>query len=98
MGRLFHQPVKFRRGGLIKAGFINTVQDANRLKYAQCSKRVRIGGIFRGLKGYHHVALSRQVIDFIGLNFLDDANQIGGIGQVTVMHEKAYVCLMRIFI
>ena len=42
------------------------------------------------------VALCRQVVDFVGLRFLNDANQVGGIGDVAVMQEEPRIAFMRV--
>ena len=42
------------------------------------------------------MALSSQVVNLIGLVVLDQTNEIGGICQIAVMHEKARITLVRI--
>jgi hypothetical protein len=54
----------------------------------------RAGGIFRCFKLTH--GSGRQIVDLIRLNLLDDANEVGGIRQVTVVHEKARLMFVRI--
>jgi hypothetical protein len=44
------------------------------------------------------MALRSQVVDFGWLGFLDDANEIGRIGHVAVMHQKTQLGFMRILI
>jgi hypothetical protein len=44
------------------------------------------------------VALSRQVVDFIRLNLLDDTDQVGRICQIPVVKGKASIFLKRILI
>ena len=44
------------------------------------------------------MALRGEVIDFVGLNLLDDANQVRSIGHVAEMQEELDVFLMRIVI
>jgi hypothetical protein len=45
-----------------------------------------------------NVTLSGQVINFIRHGFLNQANQIGAIGQITVVQEHVYVLFMTIMI
>ena len=45
-----------------------------------------------------HVALRRQIIDFIRLRFLNQPDQIGRVGEVAVMQEKSCAFRMRVFI
>ncbi len=44
------------------------------------------------------MALSGQIVDLVGLNLLDDANEIGGIREVAVMQPQVQVLFMRILI
>jgi hypothetical protein len=44
------------------------------------------------------MALSGQIINLIGLDFLDDADQVSCIGKITIMHKKTYIFLMGIFV
>ena len=42
------------------------------------------------------MALRREVIDLGGSNLLQEANQVGGVGQIPVMQKEARSALMRI--
>jgi hypothetical protein len=44
------------------------------------------------------MGLGCQVVYFIRLNLLDDSDQVGGIGQIAVMHDEPAVRLMGILI
>ena len=44
------------------------------------------------------MALGGQVVDFVQLDVLDDVNQVGGIGEVAVVHEEADVLFVEILI
>ena len=44
------------------------------------------------------MALRRQVVDLVGLHLLDDADQIGGVGQVAVVQMQAHVALVRVLV
>ena len=44
------------------------------------------------------MALGTQVIDFIRLDLLDDPDQIGGIGQIAVVHKKAHILFVWIVV
>ena len=44
------------------------------------------------------MALSGEVIDFIRLYFLDDTDEVGGVGEVPVMHDETPVLHMRVFV
>jgi len=42
------------------------------------------------------VALRRKIIDLVGLRLLDQANEISGVGQVTVVQKE--LCLVIVWI
>lgn len=44
------------------------------------------------------MALGRQVVDLVGLDLLNYADEVGGVGQITVVQFEAYVFLVRILI
>ncbi len=44
------------------------------------------------------MALGGEIVDLVGLNLLDDADQVGRVGQVAVMHEEADVRLVRVLV
>ena len=44
------------------------------------------------------MALCREIVDFVGLHLLDDANEIGRIGQITVMQLETDVLLVRVLV
>ena len=39
-----------------------------------------------------------EIVDLIGLHFLDDAYQVGAVSQITVMQDKMPVVDMRILV
>ena len=44
------------------------------------------------------MALRRQVVDLIGLHFLDDTNQAVGIGHIAIVEKKTAVGNVRVFV
>ncbi len=40
----------------------------------------------------------RQVINLVWLHFLDNPDQVGGVGQVTIMQDKVAMFDMRILV
>ena len=81
---------------MIEAGFIDQPQSANGLKEAQRAKCVCIGGIFRRLETHLHMALCRQIINFIRFNLLDQPHDIAAIGHVAIMHKEIDIFFMRV--
>ena len=62
-------------------------QDADRLEQAQRADAVGVGGVFGRLEADLDVALGGQVVDLVGLHLLDDADQVGGVGQVAIVQD-----------
>ncbi len=42
------------------------------------------------------MALGAEIVDFVRLRFLHQADQIGGVGQVAIVQEETGAALMRI--
>src|SRR2546430_14774432 len=91
-------PIQLRCRSLIETDFFTKAQDADRFEKAQCAKRVSIRGIFRGLETHLDMALRGEVVNFVWLDLLHNANEVRRIGEVAIMQEKANVGLMRVLI
>src|SRR4030095_1084443 len=55
----------------------------------ELAQRVGVGGVFRRLEAHLHVALGREIVDFVGLHLAQQAQQVGGIRHVAVVQEQA---------
>ena len=44
------------------------------------------------------MAHGRQVVDLIWLHFLDDADEVGAIGQIAVMQLQSHIRFMRVLV
>ena len=51
-----------------------------------------------GLKTHRHMALGAEVIDLIRLHLLDDPNQIGAVGEVSIVKNQARVALVEVLV
>ena len=71
-------------------------EDAHGLEQPERPEGVGVGRVFGGLEADLHVALGGQVVDLIGLMLLDQTNEIGGVSQITIMHEEARITLVRV--
>ena len=49
-----------------------------------------------GLEAHLHVALRREIVDLVRLDFLDQANEVGRIGEIAEMEKELDARLMRI--
>ena len=68
----------------------NAAQDAagNNSTAASATQAVDIGGVLGALEAHRHMAHGRQVVDLVGLHLLDDADQVGAVGQVAVVQRE----------
>ena len=96
--RFLHQAVEFGGAGLVEAAFLSQAEDADRFEHAQGADAVGVGGVLGLFKADGDVTLRGEVVDFVGLNLLDDADQAAGIGEVAVMQDELAVGLVRILI
>ncbi len=98
LGRLLDQAVQLGRAGLVEAGLVGQLQDAQRLENAQRADAVGVGGVFRCFEADRHMALRRQIVDLVGLDLRDQAHQIGRIRHVAVMQLEGPAALMLVVI
>jgi hypothetical protein len=96
LGLLLHFGEELGGGGLVEAHLVFEPEDADRLQEPQRAEGVGVGGIFRGLEAHLDVALRAQVVNLGRLVLLDQPDQIGGVRQVTVVHEEAGLRLVRV--
>src|SRR5262249_13380977 len=90
--------IEFGGGGLIEPRALFQAENTNRFEKAQWTKRVGIGGVFWRLETHLDMALGGEVVDFGGLGFLHDANEICCIGHVAIVQGKSYITLVRILV
>ncbi len=90
--------VELRSRGLIEAALLVQAQDANGFEQPQGADGVGVGGVLGGFEADRDVRLGGQIIDLVRLNFLDDADQIGAVGQVAIVQDKPLVGLVRVLI
>lgn len=88
LGNFPHQAVQFGSGSLIETGFVFQTENAYGFQQAQRAQTIHVGGIHRRIEGNLHVTLGREVINFIRLHFLNNADEICGVCQVAVMQYK----------
>ena len=72
---LLYLAVELAGAGLVDAGCLLASGNAHRLDETQGAHGIGLGSIFRHIKRYLDMALRRQVIDLVGLDFLDDADE-----------------------
>ncbi|MNI58192.1 hypothetical protein D3C73_1132920 [compost metagenome] len=98
LGCLDHLAVKFGGRSLIETCLLFHAQNADRFEDAQCAHAVRVCRVFRRFEAHMHVALCGKVINLIRLHFLNDTDQVGGVGHVAVMQGKMAFGFVRVFV
>ena len=79
LGNLLDLAVQLRGGSLIHLAGLGQAADTDSLQNAQNAQCVHIAGIFRSIKGNLNMALSGQIVDFIGFDLAHQTDQTGGI-------------------
>jgi hypothetical protein len=87
---LLHQAVELTGAGLVDPRFCGEPQDPHRLQDPQRAQRIAVGGVLRALKAHRHMALGAEVVDLIRLHLLDDADQVGAIGEIAVVEGELW--------
>ena len=90
--------VELRCRCLIKAYALFHIQNSDCLKQPQSPEAISIRRVFRRFERDLHMTLGGKVINLIRLRLLDDANEIGSVRHVPVVHGKAQLLLVRILI
>ena len=93
---LLHLAVQLGRRGLVEAHLVLDAEDADGLEQAQGTERVGVGRVLGRLEAHLHVALGGEVVDLVRLVLLDEADEVGGIRHVAVVHEEARVVVVRV--
>ena len=89
---LLHLAEQLRGGCLVNLAFLLQTEDTYGLEEAQRAYRVGFGGVFRAVERHLDMALGGEVIDLVGLHFLDDAHERRRVGHVAIMQcEQAFV-------
>lgn len=79
MWNLPDEAIKLAGTRLVEAGFFGETQNANGFKEAQCPQCIYICGVFGGFEADGDLAHGSEVVDFVGLLFLNDTNQVAGV-------------------
>ena len=94
--RIEGRPLSLRRrggaehlagGGLVVAG--RAARAAQRLEDAGRAQAGDVAGVFGDVEGDAHVALRAQVVDFVGLDVVDEVGELPPVRQVAVVQEHA---------
>jgi hypothetical protein len=95
---LLYQTIQLRGRCLVELGLLFQSQDADRFKDTQCTDTVSVSRVLRGLEGHGHMAHRSQVVDLVRLGLLDDADQVGGVGQIAVVQFEFGIIYVRVLV
>ena len=90
---LLYLAIKFRSRSLVNPACLFQSTNSNRFQNSENSGRNNIRSIFRYIKGYLHMTLSRKIIYFIGLYFSNQLNETNGITQISKFKIKVGLSL-----
>ena len=85
LGNFLNLTIQLRGRSLIYLAGLDQAADADSFQHTQDTQCVHITGIFRSIEGDPNMALSSQIVDFIGLDLAHQTNQARRIGQVAIM-------------
>ena len=80
-----YQSEQFGSRCLINLGLLFQAQNTDRFQHTQRAYRIRFRCVLGYIETYFHMALSSQIIDFIGLYSLNDTYQRTTVGHIPPM-------------
>jgi hypothetical protein len=83
---------------LVEARLALQAEDADRLEDAQSAERIRIRRVLGLFERDRDVTLRGEVVDFVWLHRLEDAQHAAGIGHVAVVQDEPPIGDMRILV
>ena len=86
--RFLHLAEHLGRRRLVEARLLLEPEDADGLEDPQRAERVGVRGVLRRLERHRDVALRGEVVDLVGLDLLDHADQVRGVGEVAVVQVQ----------
>ena len=95
---LLHLSVHLGGGGLIEARRLLEAENANGLQDAQRAERIGVRRVLGRLEGDCDMALRGEVVDLVGTNLLDHADQVRRVGQIAVVQLQAHIALVGIVV
>src|SRR5262245_53142508 len=95
LGDLLYLAEQLGGRSLIEAGLALQAEDTDGLEQAQGPECVGVGGVFRRLERDLDMRLRREIVDLVRLRLLNDADDIGRVGDVAVVHMERDPLLVR---
>jgi hypothetical protein len=88
---LLDQSEQFGGRGLVEARLLLQAAGADRLQQAERPDAVDVGGVLGLLEAHRHMAHRAQVVDLVGLDLLDQSDDVRAVGQVAEMRLEPRV-------
>src|SRR5207247_2649478 len=82
--------------GLIESSLVLAAENANGFEQAQSTDTVGVDSVFRRFERDLYMRLRGEIINFIRLRFLHDADDVGRIRHIAVMQMEGNASLVRI--
>ena len=89
--KFLHLPKKLRGRRLIKAHVTSNSRLTNRFQHTHGTKRINIPCVSRHVKRDAHMALRRQIIDFIRPNVITQLRQPSRVGKIAKMEMQSRI-------
>src|SRR5437899_553615 len=82
--------------GLIESSLVLAAENANGFEQAQSTDTVGVDSVFRRFERDLYMRLRGEIINFIRLRFLHDADDVGRIRHIAVMQMEGNASLVRL--
>ena len=69
---------------------------ANRLEDADGPDAHDVARVFRDVERHAHVRLRTEIVDFVGLEVIEELHHLHGVGEVAIVEVELYTVHMRI--
>jgi len=86
--RFLHIAEKLRGRRLVEANALAHIEQADRFKKPKDPCRIDVGCVFGFVETDFHVTLCSQIVDLVGLHFLQDTEEARTVGHVAEMHPE----------
>mmetsp|Transcript_14834 Transcript_14834/g.30585 ORF Transcript_14834/g.30585 Transcript_14834/m.30585 type:complete len:350 (-) Transcript_14834:231-1280(-) len=96
LGHILDLSVKFRSRSLVESNLLFHARSTDGIKHTKHTQTIGVGGVFRHVETDLDMTHGSQVVDFIGLDAGNKANQVGGIAQITIVQKNLDTGFMAI--
>ena len=83
---------------MVEADLVHEAGFADGLEDAEGAEAVDVAGVFGDIIRDADMGLGAKIVDLVGLEIVEEFHHLHGVGQVTVMQEKAGLVEMGVLI